>query len=210
MATISPTPALVDLPLGSRSRIQSPCDLVQALMKLQRAAQLITSTLDLDVLLERVVNDLAAGIGFVETAVWLRDGETEDLVLRGVHGCSLHKKGARLKIGREGMVGHAAAAGRMRYAPDVRLDPHYIPCQPDVRAEVDIPLIAGGEVIGVLSVNHYDPHAFSEDQLQVLQALAGHIAVAVENARLIQRERQERERMMRDAEEARAIQRALF
>jgi len=179
-------------------------------MKLQRAAQLITSTLDLDVLLERVVNDLAAGIGFVETAVWLRDGETEDLVLRGLHGCSLHKKGARLKIGREGMVGHAAAAGRMRYAPDVRLDPHYIPCQPDVRAEVDIPLIAGGEVIGVLSVNHSDPHAFSEDQLQVLQALAGHIAVAVENARLIQRERQERERMMRDAEEARAIQRALF
>lgn len=41
--------------LGSAlSHLHSPCDFVQALMKLQRAAQLITSALDLDVLLERV------------------------------------------------------------------------------------------------------------------------------------------------------------
>jgi sigma-B regulation protein RsbU (phosphoserine phosphatase) len=40
----------------------SSCDLVASLMKLQRAAQLITSTLDLDALLDRVVNDLAVAI----------------------------------------------------------------------------------------------------------------------------------------------------
>ena len=204
------SPRSLDWPLDVSPRIPSSCDLVQTLIKLQRAAQLITSTLDLDALLDRAVNDLAEAIGCVEVSVWLRDGETGDMVLRGVRGCTLHQKGARLKIGREGMVGHAAATGRIRYAPDVRLDPVYIPCEPDVRSEVDIPLLANGQLIGVFSVSHTDIDAFSEDQLQVLEALAGHVAVAVENACLFQKERQERERMVRETEDARAIQRALF
>jgi sigma-B regulation protein RsbU (phosphoserine phosphatase) len=40
--------------------------------------------------------------------------------------------------------------------------------------------------------------------------LAGHIAVAIENARLFQRERRERERMQQEAEEARTLQQGLF
>jgi sigma-B regulation protein RsbU (phosphoserine phosphatase) len=179
-------------------------------MKLQRAAQLITSTLDLDGLLERVVNDLADAIGCVEVLVWLRDAKSGEMVLRGVRGCTMHRKGARLAIGSEGMVGHTARTGRVCYAPDVRLNSDYIACEPDIRAEVDIPLVTGGSVIGVFSVAHREVNAFSESQLQVLEALAGHIAVAVENARLFERERLERERMVREAEEARAIQHSLF
>src|ERR1700740_3378011 len=96
-------------------RIHSSCDFVQALMKLQRAAQLITSTLDLDALLDRVVNDIAASIGCVEVTVWLRDIESDEMVLHGVRGCTMNLKGSRLKIGREGLVGHVAATGRTRY-----------------------------------------------------------------------------------------------
>lgn len=202
------TPVL--LPPQSSSVSGSACDLVLSLMKLQRAAQLITSTLDLDALLDRVVNDLAAAIGCVEVSVWLHDRETNEMVLQGVRGCTLHQKGARLKVGQEGMVGHAAATARTRYAPDVALDPHYIPCEPDIESEVDLPLIARGEVIGVMNVSHCRTNAFSETDLQVLEALAGHVAVAVENAHLFAREREERERMIRETEEARAIQRALF
>lgn len=199
---------MVSSPPMARAPASSSCDLVQSLMKLQRAAQLITSTLDLDLLLQRVVNDLAVAIGCLEVMVWLRDGD--HIVLRGVRGCTRHTTGCRLKIGCEGLVGHTAATGRLRYAPDVSLDPDYIGCEPDVRAEVAIPLFAAGSVIGVMSVSDSQLHAFSEDQLQVLSALAGHISVAIENARLFERERHERERMVSEAEEARAIQRALF
>src|SRR5215469_12172664 len=94
---------------GIPSRIHSSCDYVHALVKLQRAAQLITSTLDLDSLLERVVGDIAASIGCVEVSVWLRDWETDEMVLHGVRGCTVNHKGARLKIGKEGMVGHVAS-----------------------------------------------------------------------------------------------------
>jgi len=179
-------------------------------MKLQRATYLVASTLDLDCLLDRVVNDLATSIGNVEVDVWLRDGKSDELVLAGVRGCTIHKPGARLKIGLEGMVGHAAATGKLHYAPDVAKDPWYIACEPDTRSSVSIPLKAAGEVIGALCIEHSEPDAFSEDQLQVLEALAGHIAISVENARLFKNERAERERLEREHADARAMQRALF
>ena len=186
------------------------CDFVQTLMKLQRAAQLITSTLDLDVLLERVVTDIAASIGCVEVSVWLRDPVSDEMVLHGVRGCTHNHKGSRLKIGQQGMVGHVAFTGDMRYARDVQMDQHYIACEPRTRSSVTLPLKVRSEVIGVLSVDHYEVDAFSEDQLQVFQALAGHIAVAIENARMFRRERAERERMETEAKDARAIQQALL
>ena len=191
-------------------RIHSSCEFVQVLMKLQRATYLIASTLDLDALLERVVTDIATSIGNVEVAVWLRDDETDEMVLHGVRGCTSYKKGARLQIGREGMVGYVAGTGKMRYAADVHNDPYYIACEPATRSEVTIPLKAAGTVIGVLSIDHCQVDAFSSDQLQVLQALAGHVAIAVENARIFKHERFERERMQRESADARAMQRALF
>src|SRR5215469_16124409 len=195
---------------GILSPIHSSCDFVQTLMKLQRAAQLITSTLDLDALLDRVVNDIADSIGCVEVSVWLRDAETNEMVLHGVRGCTVNGKGTRLKIGKQGMVGHVAGTGKLRYSGEVSADPYYMACEDGVCSSVSIPLKARGEVIGVLSVEHMEANAFSGDQLQVMQALAGHIAVAIENARLFQVERKERERMQREADDARTVQQALF
>src|ERR1700749_1015390 len=162
------------------ARIHNSCDFVQTLMKLQRAAQLITSTFDLEDLIERVTNDLALAIDNGNVSCWLRDSETNDMVLRGIHGRTHHSKGERLRIGCEGMVGHVAATGQMHYAPDVSLDPYYIACEPGTQSEISIPLYAG------------------------------HFSVPIENARLFQRERQKREVMQREADEARAIQQSLF
>jgi sigma-B regulation protein RsbU (phosphoserine phosphatase) len=192
------------------SRIQTVCEFTQVLMKLQRAMHLIASTLDLDALLDRVVNDIASSIGNVEVSVWLRADGTDEMVLQGVRGCRMYRKGDRLQIGREGMVGYVAATGKMRYAPDVRRDPYYLACEPDTLSEATIPLKAGGRFLGVFSVDHKEIDAFSSDQLKVLQAIAGHIAIAVANARVFHHERQQRERLEQESAEARAIQEALF
>jgi sigma-B regulation protein RsbU (phosphoserine phosphatase) len=191
-------------------RVRSSCDFTQALMKLQRATYLVASTLDIEALLDRVVNDIASSIGNVEVDVWLRDGDTNEMVLHGVRGCTKYKKGARLQIGKQGMVGYVAATGKMRYAPDVLRDPYYIACEPETRSELTLPLKAGGRVIGVLCVDHAQTNAFSADQIRVLQALAGHIAIAIENARLFRKERYERDRLQRESVDARAMQQALF
>ena len=207
MATLSPGRPAADSHL---SRIRSSAEFTQTLMKLQRATHLIASTLDLDELVDRVVNEIAGSIGNVEVSVWLRAEDEEEMILCGVRGCSKFCKGDRLKIGVQGMVGHAAASGETRYAPDVRLDPYYIACEPGTRSEVTIPLKTAGQVIGVLSIDHQETNAFSRNQLKVLDAIAGHIAIAIENARVLKGERAQRVRLQQESAEARAIQEALF
>ena len=187
-----------------------PGDRVQELLKLQKAAQKIGSILDLDQLIDKIVNDIACSFGCAEINVYLHEPERCEMVLAGVHGCTVHHKGHRLKVGKEGMVGYVAATGQMRYAPDVSVDPYYIACEKDTRSEVAIPLVVEGELVGVFTVSHHEPDAFDADQLWLFQALAIHIGVAVQNARRFQQERSEREKMSREAQEARSIQQALL
>lgn len=187
-----------------------PIDQLDDLLKLQKAAQKISSILDLDQLIDKVVNDVARSFGCVEATIYLYDEPRNELVLTGVCGCSQHGKGDRKKVGKEGMVGHVAGTGEMHYAPDVRIDPYYMACEESTLSEVAIPLHVDGQLIGVFSASHTELDAFPPEQLRLLQALCVHIAVAVHNARRFQVERKKREQMTREAKEARAIQQALL
>jgi sigma-B regulation protein RsbU (phosphoserine phosphatase) len=98
----------------------------------------------------------------------------------------------------------------MHYAPDVRVDPYYIACEPETLSELAIPLEVDHNLVGVFSASHHELDAFTPAQIRLLESLAKHIAVAIRNAQRFVRERQERERMSRDAQEARIIQQALL
>ncbi len=205
--------------MATSSRIPSPdqsvvrelhIEQVEDLLKLQKAAQKISSILDLDQLIDKIVTDVAESFGCVEATIYLHDETREELVLTGVCGCTLYDKGDRKKIGKEGMVGHVAATGKMHYAPDVRTDPYYIACEPSTLSEVAIPLHVEGRLVGVFSTSHHELDAFPPGQLRLLQGLCNHIAVAINNARRFQQEQQARQRMSREAQEARAIQQALL
>lgn len=189
-----------------------PLDLqqVEDLLKLQKAAQKITSILDLDQLIDKIVNDVARSFGCVEANLYLHDEERAEMVLAGVCGCTEYHKGHSLKIGKEGMVGYVAATGQMRYAPDVRQDSYYIACEASTLSEVAIPLLVGGKLVGVFTASHPELDAFPTSQLRLLQSLCNHVAVAVHNARLFQREKHARQKMHSEAQEARAIQQALL
>jgi sigma-B regulation protein RsbU (phosphoserine phosphatase) len=196
-------------PSQTAASSRSP-DLIDDLLRVQKASHQINSLLDLDQLIDRIVNDVAHSFGLVETSVYLYEPDREELVLAGVHGCTMYEKGHCLKLGKEGLVGYAAATGLMRYAPDVDNDPYYIACEPSTRSEVAIPLLVDARLVGVFTASHPELNAFSPQQLHVLQALSSHIASAVRNARLYQQVRNEHELMTRDAVEARSIQQALF
>ncbi len=185
-------------------------DQVEDLQKLQKAAQKITSILDLDQLIDSIVNDVARSFGCLEAGIYLHDEARGEMVLAGVHGCSVNHKGHRLKIGKEGMVGYAASTGQMRYAPDVRKDEYYIACEHATLSEVVIPLYASGNLVGVFTASHPELDGFPRQQLRMLKGLCDHVAVAILNARRFKSERTEREAMSREAQEARAMQQALL
>jgi phosphoserine phosphatase RsbU/P len=187
-----------------------PADVVGDLQRVQKAAQRITSILDLDELINSVVNEVSLSFGCVEAGVYLHDEERGEMVLAGVRGCTAHSKGHRLKVGLEGMVGHVASTGRMHYAPDVRLDSYYIACEHSVLSEVAIPLRLGERLVGVFTASHHELDAFPREQIRLLQALCDHVAVAIDNARRFQDERKARADLARDAQEASVIQQALL
>jgi phosphoserine phosphatase RsbU/P len=187
-------------------------DQVDELLKLQKAAQKISSILDLDQLVDKVVNDIAHSFGCLDSDIYLHNEERGELLLVCAHGCTgceLHGPGHSLKIGK-GMVGYVASTGQMRYAPDVRQDPYYIGCEETTLSEVAIPLHVEGQLVGVFSASHSELDAFSPCQLRLLQALCNDVAVAVHNARRFQQEQRQREQMTSEAREARVIQQALL
>jgi sigma-B regulation protein RsbU (phosphoserine phosphatase) len=183
---------------------------IDDLLKLQEWIPKITSILDLDLLIDQIVNHVSYAFGCVEANLYLHDEGRGELELACVCGCTLYGKGDRLKVGIEGMVGRVAATGEMHYAPDVRVDPYYLACEESTLSEVAIPLIVEGKLVGVFSASHSELDAFPAEQLHLLQALCSHIAVAVRNCRRFRAEQQERQRMSREAEEARIIQQALL
>jgi phosphoserine phosphatase RsbU/P len=203
------TSPLTNFGVSSQLPPETPALRLAELVRLQKFAQRITSTLDIEELVPRIVDEVAASLGCVEINIYLRDAGTSEFVLAGVRGCSMYGKGHRLEVG-SGMVGHVAATGKMHYAPDVACDPYYVACEPDTRSEVAIPLQREGDLVGVFTASHRELDAFCPDQLRLLQSLCDHVAVAVHNAQRFSDEREQRERMTREAEEARTIQQALL
>jgi len=189
---------------------RTPPNQVNDLLKLQKTIQQISSTLDLELLIDRIAEDIACFFGSVESHIYLREASEPYMLLAAVKGCKLHSKGQRLRIGEQGIVGHVALTGKLHYARDVDRDPYYVRCEEAARSEVGIPLESNGKLFGVLTVSHPEINGFSAQQLQLLRVFSGHIAVAVENARRFEEERLENHRMSQEAEEARLIQQTLL
>jgi sigma-B regulation protein RsbU (phosphoserine phosphatase) len=190
------------MPESSEERIED-------LLLLQRVAQRISSILELDRLLEEILADVAGTFGYHRCAVFLKDDATNELVIHGWTG-PYYREGDRFRIGVDGIVGHVGETGETYYARDVLVDPYYRFTEEQTRSELEIPLMAGGRLIGVFDVQHTELDGFPPARVQLLEALAGHVATAIENARLFRKERLEKERMSKELAEARQIQIGLF
>ena len=179
---------------------------------LHTVTQKINSILDFDKLLEEVVGDIIEAFGYCRSAILLTDEKTNELEIAAVRGWTknFHIKGDRFKIGTYGITGHVAETGETYYAPDVSKDKYYQTSEDSTKSEVDIPLKYHGKVIGVFNVQHYELDAFSRERIELLEALAGNITIAIENARLFRKERHEKERALNELQEARRIQLNLF
>lgn len=197
----------------SESRTSTVLELEQRLrqlMLLQEAVRKINSTLDLDQLLGEIVVDLAEAFGCNRTCLLLINEAGDELEIIALHGFDNVKKGDRFKRGKEGMVGHVSITGEPMYAPDVRENKFYFNCEASTLSEVAIPLLCKGRQVGVMDAQSPRVDGFSQEQLQLLTAFAVSIASAIENARLFRAERLQKERVLREQDEARVIQSALL
>ncbi len=157
-----------------------------------RVSRSITSILELDTLLNATVDTIAGEFDLYYVAIFMLDADGKWAVLRagyGPAGDRLLAQDHRLRVGGSSMVGQCTQTGQARLSPDVDLDPDYSPnpLLARTKSEITLPLKIGDQVIGALDAQSAEAAAFSEDDLTALQMMADQLAIAINNARLLNR-----------------------
>lgn len=150
-----------------------------------------------DQLLEYVVTSLHQYLNFEYISIFLTDASGEVAWLRADNHTPeiiVAERTLGLKIGQEGLVGHAAEMEQPLCANNAPAHPYYRPHpdRPNVQSEVAVPLTAAGQVVGVLDVQSQQPNAFDDDDVALLQIIGDQLAIAIENTSLSE----ERDRRM--------------
>jgi GAF domain-containing protein len=144
---------------------------------------------DINTLLNRVVELISTRFGYYHTGIFLLDDSEENVILQAASsedGRRLLARGYKLAVGSEGIIGTSAYQNRAQVVSDVNNIENYHK-QSDLsptRSEVAIPLSARGRVLGVLDIHSTEPTAFSQDEIDLLQAMADQIGLAIQNAHL--------------------------
>jgi len=164
-----------------------PLELTELLTLLLEVSEQISSTLDLDELMKRMAEVVKRTIDYEVFAILLLHEKSKELSVRFSVGHPEEVvRNLRIKVG-EGIVGRAAETRRSVLAGDVKQDPSYIESLPTMRSELAVPLIAKNRVVGVIDLESPWPDFFNEQHQNLLELLAGRMAMAIENARLYRR-----------------------
>ncbi len=192
--------ALLDATERARSRIE----LEKFATQLRTASDIagrVNAILDPGELLNTVIPLLKERFDLYYIHVYALEGS--NLTLRagyGEPGRVMLERGHSIPLDREAsLVATAARTKQLVHVPDVTVNPNFMPnpLLPDTKTEVAVPLIVGGEVLGVFDIQHDLPDYFTESYLDVFTTLAGQIATALQNARII--EETERQRALYDS-----------
>jgi GAF domain-containing protein len=148
----------------------------------------LTSILDVDTLIGQVVRLIRDAFDYYQVNLALIEGNA--LVPKAWAGdlSTFPVESARIELDAESIVTQAVASRTPLLVSDTRREPLYVPLPglEEIRSELAVPLKSKGRVIGVLDVESDRPAAFDRMDLTVMEALAGQITVAIENARLFQ------------------------
>jgi len=164
----------------------------QTALQFETAAEIardISSSLNLDELLQKAVDLIRSRFNFYHAAIFLKDLPGEFVVIReatGEAGVQLKRAGHKLAVGSKSVVGVVSDQGELLVVNDTTRESAYYPnpLLPDTRSEAAIPLKVGDRILGVLDVQSNLPYAFSDDNLRILQILADQLAIAVINSEL--------------------------
>jgi sigma-B regulation protein RsbU (phosphoserine phosphatase) len=163
---------------------------LEALTALFALGREVTSVLDLEELLQKIPELISRLTHFQAFAVYLLDPKRNELTVAYSVGYPAEvARTLRVKVG-QGLVGAAVEAGHPILVNDVHEDPRYVEAVPGSNAELVVPLRRKGRVIGALNLLSETKGQFTLVDEAVLRQFGAHVAVAIENARLFEHERE--------------------
>src|SRR5438270_3786517 len=165
---------------------------MQELSIFHDVAKALTSSLNLDSILQTIMEKMAE---FFRPDTWsllMVDEQRNDLYFAIAVGDAADTlKSVRLKLG-EGIAGWVAKHGERLIVPDVASDIRFARRIDDLtqwqtRSIICIPLKSRHRVLGVIQLINVDMSRFTEAELVFLQSLCDYAAIAVENAKAVER-----------------------
>jgi phosphoserine phosphatase RsbU/P len=163
----------------------SDTDLLATLFELGRE---VTSVLTLNELLEKIPQLISRLTPFTVFSVYLLDERRGQLRIAYAVGYPEDVvKNFRLEVG-QGVVGTAVAEQRPIRVGDVSAEPRWLGVVENVQSGLAVPLRHQGKVLGALNLLSDRKHAFSERDEAMLRQFAAHVAQAIVNARLFEKE----------------------
>lgn len=149
----------------------------------------LSTILDRARLVREVVEQLRVAFAYYHVHVFLWDEASGMLKMAGGTG---EAGQAMLVMGHaiapdQGLVGLAFTTNRPVVVPDVESEPRWLPNRllPGTRSEIAVPINYGDEVLGVLDAQDSEANGLGPADSQLLQTIAGQLAVALRNARLV-------------------------
>lgn len=157
----------------------------------------LSTILDRGQLVREVVEQLRIAFAYYHVHVFLWDEASQTLKMAGGTG---EAGQAMLVMGHalspdQGLVGRAFTTNSPVVVPDVHREPGWLPNRllPDTQSEIAVPINYGDEVLGVIDAQDNKVNGLGQQDSQLLQTIAGQLAVALRNARLVAQIQQEAE-----------------
>jgi PAS domain S-box-containing protein len=171
----------------------------QQLAVINKVADTLNQPVDLNVTLQAALEAVLSVIPGDASGISLVDDGAGELVMRAQRGWNndFVTTPMRIKLG-QGLSGHVINTGEVVITGDPASDPrHAAPSfeEEKVKAMVLAPMHARGKVIGVLSVTSHKSYKFSQDEINVLRVIADQVGLALDNAQLYERIRQQQNNM---------------
>jgi PAS domain S-box-containing protein len=173
--------------------LSSEQDRTKALLELlYNVSRQVATALDLRTVLQRVLHEVMQNVGGERSSIVVLDDagkavdativygqqvlehttqQLRDTVERGLAGWVMRNRKAALIL-------DTSKDERWLMRPDDALD------RSGIKSAICVPLLAREKLVGVLTLVHPAPNAFSEEQLDLMQAIADQAGIAVLNARL--------------------------
>ncbi|MCL4558996.1 MAG: GAF domain-containing protein [Chloroflexi bacterium] len=156
---------------------------------LRESAAALTSTLNLEQVLETILVQLERVIPYTSTSIILSNGKSLEMsAQRGFHSPNQGK--FVLQLDTLTHIREVLEQAHPVIIADTENDPSWI-TSPDssyIRCWMGVPLVIKDRVIGLLNVDNESPCSYTEEDTHLALSFATHAAIAIENARLFEAE----------------------
>jgi signal transduction protein with GAF and PtsI domain len=159
----------------------------QELAILHQVAQHISSNLELNDLLDRIVEMVISITDADSCFIYLYDKQNNTLTLRAANAAQKNIVGGiRLKLG-EGVTGWAArekkpVALSSRAYNDPRFKSFTDLAEDKFEAFLALPILSKNEIIGVMNVHNKEEHEYPGDQINLIFTISKYLGAAIQNA----------------------------